>query len=304
MKPAMTHSAALELIEERTFSARLNGHTVTGLQVAGTWEGLTKFHHPASSLHLIVRDSDKRLVDGSPTLMFALGLTEGGNEHFVLVPETLLPNGTLVPAFLYARYPASKGDDGKLQLSPSAKPWVNVSYREAVAACADAGYQLARETQELAIRLNVVNQPGNWTGGAVGAGQVYQGLHLGKVSSAQAADFVSPEADERSWHVLSTGERVYGLAGNIHTWVFDDVQGDADGIVARRFDERSLSLVTPPYGSRQCGMGWRPDADANWSGRALVRGGYWNDGDYAGVFSLLSGSPDIRSGDVGFRCTK
>jgi hypothetical protein len=293
--------ASLELIEERTFTARLHDRNITGLAVESAWEGFTKFRHSASGLHLIVLDAEKRVVSGSPSLMSSLGLVT--EEHFVTVAETTLPNGRIVPAFKYAKYPASKDDSGALQLSASAKPWVSVSFSDAAAACAAAGYQLARESQELAIRLQVVQQAENWTGGAVGVGKVFQGLHKGTVRSAQAADYVSDDPEERSWHVLANGEKVYGLAGNIYTHVYDDVQGDSRGLCTRIADD-SPSLTTAPYPSCVNGMGYRPDGARDWSGGALIRGGFWIVGDDAGVFGLNHAYPSYASDYVGFRCTK
>jgi hypothetical protein len=301
METAMNQPAALELIEERTFTARLNDRNITGLAVESAWEGFTKFRHAASGLHLIVLDAEKRVVSGSPSLMSSLGLV--AEEHFVTVAETVLPNGFVVPAFKYAKYPASKDDSGALQLSASAKPWVNVSFSAAAAACAAAGYELARESQELAIRLQVMRQPENWTGGAVGIGKVFQGLHKGTVRSAQTADYVSDDPEERSWHVLANGEKVYGLAGNIYTWTSDDVQGDSNGLCTRLADD-SPSLIVAPYASGQFGMGWRPDGARDWSGGALIRGGYWYVGADAGVFRLNCAYPSDAGVIVGFRCTK
>ncbi len=293
-------AAALELIEERTFTARLHGCNITGLSVESTWEGLTKFRQSSSGQHLIVLMDEVRVISGSPGLMFSLGVL--ADEHFVTVPRTVLPNGRVVDEFQYGRYPASKGADGKLVLSVSAKPWVNIKHADAVAACEAAGYQLARESQELAIRHHICQQDANWTGGKVGHGKVYQGLHLNSVKSAQAADYVSCNSLERSWHQLATGERVYGLAGNVWTWTFDDVQGDEAGLTRKiAADSPSLSA---PYPSREMGMGYRPDGERDWSGLALVRGGCWGDGDYAGVFCLGSDWPGDAYDDVGFRCTK
>src|SRR5471030_1004635 len=90
------------------------------------------------------------------------------DEHFVSIPETTLPDGTVVPAFKYGRYPASKGVDGAVAHSISAKPWVRIKFADAVAACDAAGLQLARETQELAVRHLICQQPENWSGGEVG----------------------------------------------------------------------------------------------------------------------------------------
>jgi hypothetical protein len=236
------------------------------------------------------------LSDGAPAPVVA-------HEHFVTVAARTLPSGLFVPAFQFSKYPCARlGKD--LLLAPWAMPWTNITHAEAVAACTAAGYQLSRESQELAIRLEVCEQDINWTGGKVGVGKVFQGLHKGTVSGPQVADYVSADPEERSWHQLANGQRVYGLAGNIYTHVFDDVQGDGRGVVAKKFSASSPSITAAPYPSREKGMGWRPNADANWSGDALLRGGYWNDEDDAGVFVLDGVSPGSRYDNVGFRCTK
>jgi hypothetical protein len=293
-------SAALTITEERTFSAQLGGRTVAGLAVADAWRGLTLYTN-AVGAHLIVLDAEQRVVTGSPALMSSLGLL--ANEHFVLIPQTTLPGGRVVPAFWYALYPASKGADGKLVHDISAKPWVSVTFEQANAAAETAGMQMARETQELVVRHLICQQPENWTNGKVGEGSVSQGLHHGTVSSAQPADFQTAE-NERNWHVLPGGERVYGVAGNVWTYSFDDVQGDERGLVAGRMKSDSISVATAPYPSNKKGMGYRTDGDCDWSGRALVRGGYWGGGGDAGVFSLSYTNPRSSGDVVGFRCTK
>ncbi|WP_025915832.1 SUMF1/EgtB/PvdO family nonheme iron enzyme [Herminiimonas sp. CN] len=301
MAQAHNTASSLKLTEERTFTAHLQGRKITGLEVASEWEGLTKFLHPASGQHMIVLMAESRIVTGSVSLMQSLGHDD--QQHWVTVPERVLPSGLRVPSFQYAKYPCSKGAGGKIVLSPSEKPWVNIKFAAAVDACTAAGYQLARESQELAIRLDVCEQDINWAGGKVGQGKVFQGLHKGTVSSAQTADFVSSDTEERSWHQLSNGERVYGLAGNVYTWVHDDIQGNESGLIASAFAKDSASIATAPYPSKQKGMGYIPESGTNWSGYALVRGGCWDVGDYAGVFRLYYVWPDSDYDSVGFRCT-
>ncbi|MCM2331493.1 MAG: hypothetical protein NDI70_09370 [Pseudomonas sagittaria] len=216
--------------------------------------------------------------------------------EFVTVPETTLPNGTVVPAFRVAKHLSRRTPDGA--------PWVEINYQEARAACQRAGAALITETQWLAVAHQIANQPENWTGGAVGEGSLYMGLHLGIVDEAQGPAYESPEAIERRWHVLANGERIYDFAGNAYSWVFDDVQGDKQGLIAKPFSEDSLSITTAPFPSMEKGMGWRPSAGADWSGHALIRGGYWNSVVLAGVFHLDYDWPEYRVDSVGFRCTQ
>lgn len=83
--------------------------------------------------------------------------------------------------------------------------------------------------------------------------------------------------------MLSNGERIVDAAGNAFSWVFDDVQGNADGIVAHTFLPGSPTLATAPGAPMQQGMGWWPRAGRRWWGRALARGGSWSSQEGAGV---------------------
>jgi formylglycine-generating enzyme required for sulfatase activity len=222
------------------------------------------------------------------------------NDVFITCPETTLPCGIVVPAFKVAKYLASKGDDGLLAVSATGKPWVRINYDDARQACADAGYRLIAETQWLALAWDICNQPANWTKGEVGKGKLFRGLHKGTVDSAQPADFVSPKKSEKRSLVLSNGEEIFDLAGNVWEWVFDDIQGDADGIVMTPVTEASPSLSTAPHPSMKKGMGWRPVCGR--PGAAPLRGGSWSHGASAGLFALYL--PYARSytySNFGFR---
>lgn len=226
-------------------------------------------------------------------------------DLFVKVPQTTLPNGRVVPAFEVGQYLCSKSADGRAVVTAEGTPWTDISYHDARRACADAGYALITESQALAIALQVAREPLNWTGGAVGNGDLHQGLRNDSVDEAQPGTFVPEEVDEtRGFFLPDRGPTVFDLAGNAFTWVFDDVQGDAEGLVAKPFAPGSPSITMAPYPSMKRGVGWYPKAGANWAGDALVRGGCWRSGSYAGVFYLGDGWPDGEDDSVGFRCTK
>jgi hypothetical protein len=225
---------------------------------------------------------------------------------FVTVPETTLPNGMVVPAFQVGQYHCSKGSDGQVAINATAKPWVEINYAEARQACADAGYSLLTELQALAIAHNIAQQAANWSGGAVGEGTLMQGLHLDpdNVDEAYAGDYVPADPSERRVFTLSNGQTIIDAAGNVYSWIFDDVQGDENGLVARAFAADSPSITSAPFPSMQRGVGWYPKAGSDWSGYALVRGGYWCSDSRAGVFVLYGDWPDDADDYVGFRCTK
>jgi len=286
------------LHEEKTFTAAVGDRVVHNLALAGKWEGLQKLLDPAGRFIIL---NDGAVVKGSPALLHDLGLTVAVTG-FITVPARTLSNGRLVPAFQVAQYLCGKGADGKAIISADTKPWVNINFESSKAACAAVGGALIIESQWLSIALDICEQDINWTGGKVGEGKVFQGLHRGTVSSAQPGTFESPHADERRWHQLSNGERIYDFAGNAFSWVFDDVQGDDKGLTGK-IVENSLSLSIAPYPSEKYGMGYRPDGACDWSGHALLRGGCWDSGSHSGVFRLSYGWPGVDDDSVGFRCT-
>jgi hypothetical protein len=225
-------------------------------------------------------------------------------DLFVTVPEVTLPNGVVVPSFKVGQYYCSKGADGKAAVTAQGKPWVRINYAEARQACADVGGALLTELQALAIAFDVSQQDVNWTGGKVGTGALIQGLHNDSVNAGQAGDYIQYDEGEDRFFTLSNGQVICDVAGNVCGWIFDNVQGDEHGLVAKAFAEDSPSIATAPYPSMKMGVGWRPAAGDDWSGGALVRGGCWGGGAYAGVFYLGVGWPVFRLGPVGFRCTK
>jgi formylglycine-generating enzyme required for sulfatase activity len=225
---------------------------------------------------------------------------------FVTVPETTLPGGLVVPAFQVSKFVTSQGVNRPILVDGSGAPLVNVTYEEARTLAAQAGFELIKESQALSLAYNLSQVGKNWTSGVVGEGEMYRGLHLDPDNTwvPYAFDYVSSEAAERREFYLADDSVVLDAAGNVYTWVFDDVQGDENGIVARAFAADSPTITTAPYPSMEKDIGWQPRADTDWSGDALVRGGCWCSGAYAGVFDLGVGWPDGRLDNVGFRCTK
>ncbi|PUA19612.1 SUMF1/EgtB/PvdO family nonheme iron enzyme [Glaciimonas sp. PCH181] len=290
------------LTKEQTFTVRAGVNAIHGLRVVGEWEGLTKLEAPSGD-HLIIVADGGQLVKGSDALLHNLrhGLS---HDRFITVPETELPNGLVVPSFQVGQYVSTKGDDGKLSILADATPWVCINYSDAKSACETTGYKLITETQWLAIAFNASQQDANWTGGKVGEGKLFQGIRKGNVNSAQPGNYTPTNSDEQRWLTLSNGERICDLSGNVWQWVFDDVQGNEQGLIAKAFASDSPSITAVPYPSEKKGMGYRPKADADWSGNALIRGGYWGSVDYAGAFDLDCGWPGYGGDYVGFRCTK
>jgi len=288
----------IEITQERSFTLRAGAKAIHGLIHVSDWEGFTKYQDAKGGA---VFTHGGKLVHASNDLAHDLGfgVVEDG---FVLVPQVTLPGGTVVPSFYVAQYAASKGDDGKVTIDAKRKPWVNINFADSKSACAASGYSMITETQWLAIAYDASQQASNWTGGKVGEGSMLQGVRNG--GNALAGDQEPAHTEERRWLVLSNGSRLCDFNGNVFQWVFDDVQGNDAGLIAKKITLESPSMSTAPYASEKKGMGWRPDGARDWSSRALFRGGCWGSEDYAGAFSLDYDWPDHGLGSIGFRCTK
>ncbi len=288
----------IKLTQERSFTVRAGANAVHGLFHVGEWKGLTAYED-AHGRSLIL--DGESIVKASPELLSFL--TNGDVEPgFVIVPETTLPCGRVVPTFRVAQHVASKGDDGTISISATGQPWVEINFADAKQVCTDAGYACITETQWLAIVYNASQQDENWTGGKVGHGSMFQGIRNG--GGARPGNYQPTDETEQRWLVLSNGSRVCDFNGNVFQWVFDDVQGDEKGLIAQTLKLDSISHTTAPFPSEQKGMGWRPDGDRNWSGRALLRGGCFGSYGIAGVFGLGLDFPGDGSDYVGVRCTK
>lgn len=242
------------------------------------------------------------------SMIFNLGDILGGTtsqlDAFIQVPETTLKNGLVVPSFYVGKYACSKSNANSAIVSEQHGPWVNISFNGAKIACTGSGYSLIKESQYLAIAQQIQSQDENWTGGKVGVGSLYQGLHRGNVLEAKNGSFISKDPMERRWHVLANGERIYDFAGNVSSWVFNDMHGDESGITSERFDDEHVSLSTALFPRNDRGMGRYPAASRDFTGFALVRGGYWAMANDAGVFALSSELPDSKYRRIGFRCTR
>lgn len=225
-------------------------------------------------------------------------------DQFIQVPEVTLPSGLIVPSFKVGQFACSKGPGGKAAVTAEGTPWVRINFAESKEACVAAGYKLITETQWLAIAWDASQQDCNWTKGKVGEGKMFRGIRNDNFSSAQPGNIEPTDKKERRWLTLSNGERICDLNGNVWQWVFDDVQGNEAGVIAKAFDKDSPSIATAPYPSEEKGMGWRPSAGSNWSGGALLRGGCWCSWSRAGAFRLNLDWPGSRRGYVGFRCTQ
>ena len=154
------------------------------------------------------------------------------------------------------------------------------------------------------IARNIEKQDANWTGNKVGMGRVYQGNN-GVEDSLSGYRGGGPQSgilDRRARHVLSNGKSIYHFPGNVWEWVKGGNNSPV-GEHGQYMSEYSGSDYGPEgknYSCEDCGFGkgW-----LGYSAGAVLRGGYWYDGDNAGLFAAsLNDVPSRSDFGVGFRC--
>lgn len=226
-------------------------------------------------------------------------------DQFIRIPETHLPTGLVVEPFAVGVYLCSKGGDGRAVVTAEGKPWTRITYAEAIQACADAGYELLTESQWLALAWTVCRYPDNWTGHAAENCSVLQGIRKGRLSSPQPGLHNPEHMHEHRWLRVTHEHSLCDLNGNAWQWVFDDIQGHANGTTSN-LAANSPSLTTQPHPRLTHGMGWSPSPDTTPKNppMALARGGGFMAGKDAGIFGLQCAVASAAYVSVGFRCTR
>ncbi len=144
-------------------------------------------------------------------------------EGYVLVPGNPdYATPTSGKDFCAMKYEASReGNTAKSKLG--ALPWVNITREAALAACAKngRGFHLITNSEWMTIARNIEATPENWSGGAVGVGQLSRGnsdSHAALTASSDD-DFYSGK-NHNDWthkrtHRLSNREEIWDMAGNV-----------------------------------------------------------------------------------------
>jgi hypothetical protein len=113
---------------------------------------------------------------------------------------------------------------------PEAKPWRWINQTDAKSACANLGaqYALINNPEWMSIAHNIENVAANWSNDAVGDGHLSRGhsdnnpnepcdgqtLNVHTNCTTSAATF-----NQKRTHILSNGELIWDLAGNVWEWV-------------------------------------------------------------------------------------
>lgn len=217
-------------------------------------------------------------------------------------------------------------------------PWVNINQQDAIMECTSLGkgYHLITNDEWMTIATNLAAQGNNWDGGTVGINEMSRGHSDNNPSSACEADANDANAyvetdcatgrsssgtfNQRRTHILSNGEVIWDLAGNVWEWTsyFNDSDKPNAGVSWIEYSGISSSTSMPatdlaPNNAIKSfwNDGWnsaqsigRYFPGPNGSGGGLLRGAVWSDNLISGLFSaFLHRAPTGSDPLAGFRCT-
>lgn len=175
--------------------------------------------------------------------------------------------------------------DCKATSEPGLMPWRFVSLTQAQQLCARSGKRLPDN--------------GEWYKAVSG---------VGDMSSCITGNSSGPHKTGSSECVTPSG--VYDMIGNVWEWIEGEVQaGHYDGRelpqsgYVSMVDSEGVAVETTDIPNPDLG------ADYVWTNvdgvRGMIRGGFYNSGEDAGIYTLNTSVPlDFRATGVGFRCVK
>jgi prepilin-type N-terminal cleavage/methylation domain-containing protein len=213
-------------------------------------------------------------------------------------------------------------------------PMADVTHDEAKSYCEGLGAHLITNDEWMTIARNAISEDSNWTGGSVGSGCLFRG-NSGDTTCGY--DGANPDygtsRNERAKFILSNGETIYDIAGN----VWEHVAIDSEDTLIPQNNQPTLSTTADD------GAGWggwgeftdisgygmlsyddiRPsnssynsdegvgklytygDDESSTTNRVFIRGANWYNGSDAGAFTLsLDWSTGYQNYTVGFRCAR
>jgi hypothetical protein len=211
------------------------------------------------------------------------------------------------------KYAASNDGYGTAVSVATGAPWVSIDRPTARSKCQNlgGGYDMISNDQWQTIARNIAGVAVNWSGGVVASGELNRG-HSDNVppnALTPSSDDVNGNCSgtgqtcsstvwdsQRRTHILSNGNIVWDIAGNVSEWVTNDntVGNGGDGFISTmsgsdirqtRYGAIAGTFCATPTVTPYCGMGY---GYFNSFAGAVLRGGFWINGVYAGVFAAFS----------------
>jgi hypothetical protein len=218
---------------------------------------------------------------------------------FIPIQETQLPDGRVVAAFSVSKFLARQSGSGDLRLLSdfdTSAPWTDISYLRALALSRRNSYNLLADTQYLAITQQILQNAKNWESGQIGVGEL---VGAGDETSATG------NLDILRIRRYFVGEYILEDFGpGYFTLLFDDVQGDADGVIQHSFTDQSSSVSEFGRGFDEVQGIPYPTPGINWAGNVIVRSGVQASPGSGTQMRMQHIWPEGSSPIIGYRVVK
>ena len=198
---------------------------------------------------------------------------------------------------------------------------------DAIEYCQSIGSHLITNNEWQTVAWNVQNNAINWTGGSIGSGQLYSG-HNDNVpayavqASIDDADGYINTSDssgtQKRTLILSNGQTIWDLSGNVWEWTNDTIVGTSKPIGASGawaqwsavsdfggMTQATAGPVDPTWNNVQrIGQYYQGTLDAVIYG--FIRGGSWSNTSISGVEAMfMNYAPSYSTSQAfGFRCAR
>ena len=265
---------------------------------------------------------------------------EPGNGDWVFVDVSETPSNYMdtsgMSDFYLMKYEA-RNSGGTPVSETGTSIWTNINQTEAKQECHSIGGSLVSGRQWSAVAHQAAVNPDNWAddnvGSSIGSGG---GLYKGNAGNTNSVSYDGSNPDPSTSNEtkrtleLANNETVWDLSGNVWEWTSNSFktlngeyqsprQNNAPGDESwheineiTSWNGMTSSSATNSSWTGDEGIGriflngdeTYTDTGENGNVSAVRRGGYWDDGRYAGVFSAsLGNAPSYSDGSIGFRCS-
>lgn len=276
-----------------------------------------------------------------PTTITSASL--GCPAGYLAVPGNSLLNQQ---SFCAMKYEAKQDGSGTAIAQPTGSLWIGVSAinASATAAATCATCHVLTDGEWLTIAYNALYQPSNWSGGVVGTNYMFRGhsdntpasnpdassndsdgyFGTGNTSGEATVTFGVNGDSQRRTLVLSNGETIWDLAGNVREWTSQTANAanqqpgvDGGAWAARYSNTANLKMNSfvssfPVYGNANALTWGSAQALGGFVGNSLdatlkgvIRGGHRFTGSSTGIFQAdMTVAPSSATSDTGFRVAR
>lgn len=326
------HATEVKMIPEKVwdestqeFKERPISHYILNQVDSQAFQAILRWIETGGSMSRITKENRATVIEdaeylGLPELREKVEREGVCPDGYIFVPgNPLYETPYKGDNFCVMKYTASSDRSQRERRPISEKndrPLTAVNYNTATSDCSFLGgnFHLMTNDEWMVVSRNIEAYAANWSGGEIGKGILARGnsdsrivLRPGKDDQPHfGLNEEDKDWDHRRFHILSTGEKIWDMAGNLWQWVaardFDFSGGLMEYSDSSHFTlNYLLRLYFAPLGFFDSKQNVGKIYLDKKSG--LIRGGDAQSGKEAGIFAARWLNHMSSGGLIGYRCT-